>query len=760
MQQAKGVPILIVDDNAGKRLALKSALAHLDYDIVEAESGTEALRRLLVRDFAVILLDVQMPVMDGFETAALIRQRQQSQMTPIIFITSHRSDEIRQGDLYAEGAVDFIFAPVPPHELRSKVAVFAGLFRRAAELASDALDVRQTLEDFRALTDATPIGIFRTDADERYTYTNPAWSEITGILGRDIRGQPCVGLVDSDEQLVYDRVYDLVHPAKGACTVQVTTRRVVDETGATTGWVGTMSDITAERREQEIEAALRQAEGRYRQIVETTMEAMIITDPEGRVTYANEAVETMLETTADRFVGSLLIDAFPADVQPLIAGRRDARQEGALMSGRIETEMQTTSGKRVPVLKAVSSILDEAGNNDGSLVMIIDMTESVEQERRRVELEEQLQQSQRLESIGQLAGGIAHDFNNLLLVMCGYGELALQRIDRGEPVDADDIKDMLFAGERATQLTRQLLAFGRRQILHPEVIDLGHLVKGLERLLRQLIGDSVELVLELPAAPANVKVDRVQMEQVLANLTANARDAMPQGGRLTIAIAPSDDVDEVVLSVSDNGSGMDADTATRAFEPFFTTKGKAGTGFGLSTVHGIVSQSGGRIAVDTTPGVGTTFAISLPITSEAARTKSIGPGDAAGGNDTILLVEDDPAVRGLVAMMLKTLGYVVLQASDGEAACEVAGAHGSEIDLLLSDLLMPGLSGRDTAAAVLEIVPDTKVLLMSGYTDDVVVRDGGVDAEVSFIQKPFTVQELARSIRGVLDVSVEPVGAS
>jgi two-component system, cell cycle sensor histidine kinase and response regulator CckA len=759
-------PILIVDNDAAKRLALKAVLSPLGYSISEADSGTAALRCVLEQDFAVVLLDVQMPIMNGFETAAAIRERRESEMTPIIFITAHSSDEMPDTDLWAQGAVDFIFAPVPANELRAKVSVFANLFLRAQELAAQAREVQASVDQLRVLTDAAPIGIFETDADRKYVYANPRWTELTGVSAAEAVGLTCEGILDSvDDGRITERPdltassershrYEIDRPGLAPRIVLVTAKPISDGDGGVAGWVGTLADVTAATREAGANLARRVAEGRYRHIVETTMEGIWLIDAENRTTFANEAMARMVGTTVDDFLRKSMWDLIDPATHGDAAERIDSLRSG--LSERFESRLVGADGAMIPVLVSVNPIFDESGAFGGALSMVRDETERVEQEEHRQQLEEQLRHSQRLESIGALAGGIAHDFNNLLLVICGYGELALKRIERGEQVKRSDIKDMLEAGERATQLTRQLLAFGRRQVLAPEVVDLRDVLGDNERLLGKLVGDAVELETSAPDEPVLVEVDRTQLEQVLANLATNARDAMPNGGRLGIELSRAgDENEEVVLAVSDNGSGMDAETAARVFEPFFSTKGAAGSGFGLSTVHGIVSQSGGRIALESRPGVGSTFSIYLPLSEAAVTPAPSALAEAEGGADTILVVEDDPSVRTIVAAMLADLGYRVLEADGGDEAVELASAHGSAIDLVLTDLVMPGSSGRETAERVRELIPAAKVLYMSGYTDDVVIRDGGhFEPGVAFIQKPFGARELSRSVRDVLEVEL------
>ena len=758
------VPILVVDDNAGKRLALKAVLSPLGYSIVEADSGTAALRCVMAQDFAVILLDVRMPIMDGFETAAHIRQRRQSEMTPIIFITAHGNDEI-DTDLYAEGAVDFIFAPVPPHELRAKVSVFANLFSKALELAASAAEVKLSADQLRLLTEAAPIGIFHTDADGAYLYTNPRWTEITGVPAEEAIGRDWDAIAGSAEragsitELPHEdvpgeppcRLFEIERPGTATRIALVTSESIPDRRGGTAGWVGTLADVTAASHEREAELGRRNAEERYRRIVETTMEGIWLIDTENRTTFVNDAMAGMLATTAEEMQGRLTVEyccdeAGVSDATAALERRRTG------ISEQYEMKLRRSDGSEMHALVSATALLDENGSYAGSLTMIRDVTEKFALAERREELEEQLRHSHRLESIGHLAGGIAHDFNNLLLAIRGYGELALQRIESGEDDAGADIQDLLAAADQATQLTRQLLAFGRRQVLQPEILDLRDVVSDMEKLLRQLLGDHVELVTTTSEAPVLVEADRTQLEQVIANLAVNARDAMPEGGRLEIEVSlPDDGGAEAMLCVSDNGAGMDVETATHVFEPFFSTKGAGGTGFGLATVHGIVSQSGGRIVLDTAPGAGSTFTVYLPL-SEAAQT--LPPpelDDADGGAETVLLVEDDASVREIVTRMLENLGYRVLAADGGEAALGLAADWRSKIDLLLTDLSMPGLSGRETAEAVRDLAPAAKVLYMSGYTDDLVIRGGTSEPGSTFIQKPFGSSDLARRVREVLD---------
>jgi signal transduction histidine kinase len=377
----------------------------------------------------------------------------------------------------------------------------------------------------------------------------------------------------------------------------------------------------------------------------------------------------------------------------------------------------------------------------------------------------QLQQAQKMEAIGRLAGGVAHDFNNLLTVINGYGELLLSRMADGDPMRTL-IREMVTAGDRAAILTRQLLAFSRKTILEPRVLDLTAVVADVEKMLRRIVGEDVQLSTVAGQDVGAIKADLSHIEQVLMNLVVNARDAMPQGGRLTIAVKNAD-LDEpyvsahpgthlgphVLLAVTDTGCGMDAATLAHIFEPFFTTKGERGTGLGLATVHGIVEQSGGHVTVDSAVGQGTTVRVYLPHCAARPAPAKANAHLAAmpRGSETVLLVEDEEGVRALCRHVLSSCGYTVMEARDGAEALRVAGAHAPRLDLLVTDVVLPRMGGREIAERVSALHSEVKVLYLSGYTSDAVVRHGIQQAEVAFLQKPFTPATLAAKVRDVLD---------
>jgi signal transduction histidine kinase/ActR/RegA family two-component response regulator len=424
-----------------------------------------------------------------------------------------------------------------------------------------------------------------------------------------------------------------------------------------------------------------------------------------------------------------------------------------------ELEYVCGDGARRLVQASAAPIRDRERRIVAGLVALSDITEE------RV-IQQQIGQSQRLEAIGRLAGGVAHDFNNLLTVIIGAGALTLDSLALHDPARAQ-VEDMVHCAHRAADLTRQLLAFSRRQMIQPKVVDLNSSVVALVKMLQRILGEDVEVITALSQSLGRVLADPGQLDQIITNLAVNARDAMPRGGRLTIETA-NVDLDEayamqhadvrpgphVMLAVSDTGVGMDRETQARVFEPFFTTKAHGhGTGLGLATVYGIVKQSGGHIWVYSEPGRGTTFKVYFPrvqgTTEHVAAPQA--PAALARGSETVLLVEDEDAVRTLVRAVMSGAGYTVMECRDAEEAEFMTRSFGGPIHLLITDVVMPGRSGRELAEQLAPLRPAMRVLYMSGYTDNAIVHHGVIDSGVAFLEKPFTPQQLLRRMREVLD---------
>jgi hypothetical protein len=409
---------------------------------------------------------------------------------------------------------------------------------------------------------------------------------------------------------------------------------------------------------------------------------------------------------------------------------------------------RTKSGRTIDVEVAVHEI--DYGGRRVELAVLVDITD-------RLRLEEQLRQAQKMEAVGMLAGGVAHDFNNLLTIIAGYSQLVLNNL---EPLDANrqSVEQIIKAGERAAALTHQLLAFSRRQVMQPKVLDLNKLVTSLSTMLRRLIGEDIDLRLELSSDLGRVNADPGQIEQVLMNLAVNARDAMPNGGILTLETAnvhldESEAGRHILLAVSDNGAGMDQATQARLFEPFFTTKGPGkGTGLGLSTVFGIVKQSGGSVRVYSEPGRGTCVKVYLPrIDQPVALEAKDGAKAPRTGHETLLLVEDDDMVRNLVRETLERAGYRLKDTADPTEARRIADSFQGKIDLLITDVILPKVSGTELASQLNRLRPGMKVLYMSGYNDKAIVNSGLLQKEVAFLQKPFTPAALIEKVREVLE---------
>ena len=518
---------------------------------------------------------------------------------------------------------------------------------------------------------------------------------------------------------------------------------------------GVLTDITERKLAEE---ALRSSERRYRTIVETTTEGVWMIAPDGHTVFANRRLAELLGESADALEGRPFWDFMTEETLEQVKEMRRESRRGPLEG---ELELRAADGRRLWVHGNTAPIFED-GEYRGQLALVTDITTRRQADEERVRLEKRLRQHERMESVGQLAGGIAHDFNNLLAVILTYANFASDQLE-GHPAK-DDIDEIGRAAERAAALTRQLLVFSRRELAQPEVLDLNEVVEDTRSMLQRTLGEDVRLELR-PARPLwALKADRGQLEQVIVNLAINARDSMLRGGTITVETAnvhldeAFGDVEPgpyVRLAVTDTGAGMPPEVAARVFEPFFTTKPTGeGTGLGLSTVYGIVKQAGGRIDVYSEQGVGTVFKVYLPATLERARVEAqIEPDDQVrrGRGETILMVEDEEAVRKAVRRVLTSAGYVVLEAATPYAALATFGHLGGQVDLLLTDVVMPGMSGTELASRLRDKLPDLRVLFASGYTDDVVMRHGVEQERFAFIEKPFSPERLQRKVRDVLD---------
>ncbi|MBI3809515.1 MAG: PAS domain S-box protein [Nitrospirae bacterium] len=506
------------------------------------------------------------------------------------------------------------------------------------------------------------------------------------------------------------------------------------------------------------DTARKLVEEQFRLIVSHVSDAIVYLDLAGIVRWANHQAVVISGRPMEKMVGQ----SFMTILAPESAARAEARlaaiRRRESVPPLVEFEVLRLDGSSVWVEANFTSVLED-GKVVGRMLVARDITE-------RKRLEEQFRQAQRMEAVGRLAGGIAHDFNNLLTVITGYSQMCLNQLGPDDPL-RHQVEEIKKAGERAEALTNQLLAFSRKQVLQLRVLDLNAVVANMDRMLQQVIGENIELHTVLRSELERVKADPGYIEQIIMNLVLNARDAMPDGGMLTIETA-NVELDAayaqthmavtpgryVMLAVSDTGCGMDEETQRHVFEPFFTTKEKGkGTGIGLSTVYEIVKQSAGYIWVYSEPRRGTTFKFYLPSVEEPAETvEPHMPGaQSPRGSETVLLVEDEESVRTLARAVLEANGYQVLEARNGTEAFSLSGQHTGPIHLMATDVVMPGMSGRELAECLQSARPTLKILYVSGYPDDTIVRHGILDSNVAFLQKPFTPDALARKVRETLE---------
>jgi len=614
-------------------------------------------------------------------------------------------------------------------------------------------------------------GISILDAQGGHVYANSAFARMMGFeSARAMMGKSWREIYDHrDVALLHDQVRESLAQS-GKWSGQISIRRqdnnripieMTITAMAQGGTVCVARDIT---RRLAAERARAETETKYRTLIEQVAAVSYIAElgVHGMWLYVSPQVETIFGYTPDEWLSQSdqWIRFIPAEDHPII----HAAEEACVSARRFQAEYRITR-KDGQIIWVSDTAVVVPGSDNHPLMegIIVDITE-------RKALENQLQQARRMEAVGRLAGGIAHDFNNLLTIIKGYVEMATNR-SGAQPELRSDLQHIGDASERAGTLVRQLLAFSRKQVLKPKILDLNGIVLNLDKLLRRLLAETVEMKTIASRDVGAVKADPSQIEQVIMNLVVNARDAMPNGGRILIETSNVDLDDTyaqdhatvrpgryVMLAVTDTGIGMTSDTVAHIFEPFYTTKESGrGTGLGLSTVYGIVKQSGGYIWVYSEPGKGTTFKVYLPRVEERVEVSSSAeiPAPAArDGKETILLVEDEPAVRELTRMVLSRRGYSVLEALNPADAERLAGSHRSEIHLLLTDVVMPGMSGHELANRLTARHGNLRVLYMSGYTDNVIAEDGTLEEGVAFLQKPFTPQVLAQKVRETLDRAV------
>jgi two-component system, cell cycle sensor histidine kinase and response regulator CckA len=632
-----------------------------------------------------------------------------------------------------------------------------------------ATELRESEERFRSAFEHTNVAMVMTDLAHRFIRVNAAFARLFGYSEHELLQKSMLDITHPDD--IADSVARRAHLIAGDATYFQMEKRylhkdgsliwglanvalVRDAHGEPVQYVGQVQDITERKRAEE---ALQLSETRYRSVIEGSLQGILIKQGP-RIEYANPACLRMFGyASADQFVGRPWEMIVAPEERPLLWQRADDCVRGAPVAPHPGWQGLRKDGTRVWLESMISPVSWQGGT--AVLVFLVDVSE-------RKVLEEQFRQAQKMEAVGRLAGGIAHDFNNLLTVIFGFTGILLDRCGKNDPA-RELLQEVFTAGERAALLTRQLLAFSRKQVLQPTVLDVGALLGNMEKMLRRLIGEDIDLKIRAGADLWRVRADAGQLEQVVMNLVLNARDAMPTGGMLTIELAnvvldktyvdahPEAQAGEhVLLGITDTGCGMDAAIRSRIFEPFFTTKGpEQGTGLGLATVFGIVKQSRGHVEAYSELGVGSVFKVYLPRERDSVRSATVAADVHVPrqGTETLLLAEDEDGVRALARMVLAENGYIVLEARNGAEALRICDQHPGKIHLLLTDVVMPNMSGRQLAERMRTRRPETKVLYLSGYTDDAIVRHGVLQADVPFLQKPYTPSALAQKVREVLD---------
>ncbi|MBU1168021.1 MAG: response regulator [Proteobacteria bacterium] len=799
--------ILIVDDRKENLVALKQVLRSIHVEIIEATNGNDALAATLDHTFALAILDVMMPEMNGFELAEHLRKDKSTGLLPVIFVTAAYQDEQQIFNGYEAGGVDYIIKPYAPEVLLAKVRVFLEIDRQRQEIQwqSDHLEAlveertqalalelaeRKRADEaliqnearLRIALDNAPFPIMIHAEDGHVEMINSTWSELTGYTLSDIPTtaewtEKAYGERRTIVQKDIDDLYDL-KGKKDEGEYQVRTKSgmvlVWDFSSASLGQfpdgrravISMAKDITQRKKAEE---ALIESEERLRMTLEATKTATWDWEIKNDQWHASPHYHTLLGYNPDPDFSDreVWLERVHPDDRGLVKEKIERILSGKDSEYIYEARLRHADGTYR--WQHVSGYVVQHDTDGKPLHMMgtrVDITGRKQAEAEQETLQAQLNQAQKMEYVGRLAGGVAHDFNNMLGVILGNTELALEQVDLGSSLHSD-LMEIQKAAMRSADFTRQLLAFARKQTVAPKILDLNDTVEGMLKMLRRLIGEDIDLAWLPGTGLWPVKMDPGQIDQILANFCVNARDAITDVGTVTIEtstetfdkdycsnlseVVPGD---YVLLNVSDNGLGMTQETLGHLFEPFFTTKemGK-GTGLGLATVYGIVKQNNGFIRVESEPGQGTSFRIYLPRYEGKDDAASISPPTAESlqGQETILLVEDEPAILKMTSIMLENQGYTLLAASSPKEAVTLAQKHTGEIHLLMTDVIMPEMNGRELSLSILSLYPNLKCLFMSGYTADVIAHHGVLDEHVNFIQKPFAKMDLALKIRRVLE---------
>ncbi len=760
--------ILIIEDDAGVSELLQERLQDAGYEVATAVSAVDAQTYLETHTPHLMLVDYGLPDVNGKEFIETLKKDRRR--LPDFIVSTGLGDERIAVRMMKLGARDYV---VKDGEFLDRIPEVVGRVHKEIENENKLKQAREALRKsemkYRQVVENATEGIFIIQ-DDAYCYVNQRGAEIFNT---------------TRDQLLASELYAFVHPEdKAKCARRVSLRkqgvdteellvhRIIDAEGnlkwvevrgVSILWEGrhaTMCFVIDITERKQAEEALELERKQLLSIFESIDEIIYITDPDTyEILYVNQA---MRKAFGDKkLIGGICYKEFqnfdaPCDfcTNKIIIKEKPAPHRWEYYNPLIDRH-----------LAIVDRIIKWPDGRDVRFELAIDITDRKRAEQEKERIEDQYRQAQRVEAVGRLAGGVAHDLNNLLVPILGYGEILMD--DFGpEDIRRDNIKQIVDAGYRARNLVRQLLAFNRKQNLKFDIVNLNDIIKGFEKLMRRTIREDINIEIILSPAAKKIRADVGQIEQVVMNLVVNAQDAMPEGGRLILETA-MDSVDQktaviyqnlkpgryVTLSVSDSGCGMDAEIRDKIFEPFFSTKGKHGTGMGLATVFGIIKNHGGKISVYSEKDAGSVFKIYLPVYNGAHdEIRQMEPSEnAPSGSETILLVEDNEQVRDLTDSILKRCGYNVLTAPDGSKALDVLSSYNQTVHLLLTDVVMPGLNGKELYIQAEKKRPGLKVLYMSGYTGKVIAHRGMLGEGAPFIKKPFSVNTLATNVRRVLD---------
>ncbi len=757
----KRIKVLIVEDSEDDARLMVMELEKAGYEVEfrRVESGAEVARALESEEWDAVLSDYSLPGFNGREAMKILRERDED--LPFIVVSGTIGEEVAV-EMMRSGAQDYF--------LKTRLRLLVPAIEREIRDAKARRERKQALEQLRfsdAAFRSIQESVIATDNEFKITHWNEVSERMYQVKASEAIGKNLFDIIEIPESYPGENRERIEHLEKQGHAEEELIHRTESrelwvsikvqellKDNRREGWVALATDITQRRRAEE---ALIQSEVKYRSLVESMQDGIAILDADDNFVYINPAGESIFDSSRERIIDRSLAEYMSPEEYSKV--KRHWNEQSENETKTYEAEIIRSGGKSRKLLVSCQVKTSVEGTFNGIFCIFKDISEYRQ-------LEDQLRQSQKMEAVGRLAGGIAHDFNNMLTVISGNVSLAKMSIHEDDPLNYE-LEQIKKASERAARLTGQLLAFSRRQQLQPRVLDLNLLVTEMEKMLERVIGEDIELETILSDDLWRVKVDPGHFEQIILNLCINARDAMPEGGRLSIETSNVELSEEycrihtyarpgvyVLLTVSDTGCGMNRETQSKIFDPFFTTKAEGeGTGLGLSTVYGILKQSDGFVNVYSEPKEGSTFKVYLPRSEDTAEIpvhETVSDVNAKPG-ESVMIVEDEDDVRSIAVRSLKRFGYKVFEAENGGMAYLMCEKMEKPVDLLITDVIMPQMNGAELNAKIRECWSDFKVLYLSGYTFNVVAKKGIIDSETAFLQKPFEPIALARKVREVLD---------